>query len=71
MNAPDVNRAILRMHIAAIEAKYPIKILGMLPRDKVESEIAYLTIALEKTAGPDEREAWDWLMDAVTQFYAK
>ena len=25
MNAPDINRSILRMHIASIEAKYPIK----------------------------------------------
>jgi hypothetical protein len=32
MNAPDINRSILRMHIAAIEAKYPIKIVGLLPR---------------------------------------
>lgn len=32
MNAPDLNRSILRMHVAAIEAKYPIKILGLLPR---------------------------------------
>jgi predicted nucleotidyltransferase len=32
MNVPDINRSILRMHIAAIEAKYPIKIVGLLPR---------------------------------------
>jgi predicted nucleotidyltransferase len=32
MNAPDINRSILRMHIAAIEQKYPIKIVGLLPR---------------------------------------
>ncbi|MPZ55740.1 MAG: hypothetical protein GEU91_04420 [Rhizobiales bacterium] len=32
MNAPDINRSILRMHVAAIEAKHPIKILGLLPR---------------------------------------
>lgn len=32
MNVPDINRSILRMHIAAIEAKHPIKILGLLPR---------------------------------------
>jgi predicted nucleotidyltransferase len=32
MNAPDINRSILRMHIAAIEAKYPIRIVGLLPR---------------------------------------
>jgi len=35
MNAPDVNRSILRMHIAAIEAKHPLKILGLLPRGSV------------------------------------
>jgi predicted nucleotidyltransferase len=35
MNVPDVNRSILRMHIAAIEAKYPLKILGLLPRGSV------------------------------------
>jgi hypothetical protein len=32
MNAPDINRSILRMHIAAVEAKYPLKILGLLPQ---------------------------------------
>ena len=35
MNVPDINRSILRMHIAAIEAKHPIKILGLLPRGSV------------------------------------
>ena len=35
MNVPDINRSILRMHVAAIEAKYPIKIIGVLPRGSV------------------------------------
>jgi predicted nucleotidyltransferase len=35
MNAPDINRNILRYHIATIEAKYPIKIVGLLPRGSV------------------------------------
>jgi predicted nucleotidyltransferase len=35
MNAPDINRNILRMHIATIEAKHPIKIIGLLPRGSV------------------------------------
>lgn len=35
MNAPDINRSILRMHIASIEAKYPIKIIGLPPRGSV------------------------------------
>jgi hypothetical protein len=35
MNAPDINRSILRMHVEAIEAKYPLKIVGLLPRGSV------------------------------------
>jgi predicted nucleotidyltransferase len=35
MNAPDINRSILRMHVAAIEAKHPIKIVGLLPRGSI------------------------------------
>jgi hypothetical protein len=43
----------------------------MLPREKVESEIAYLSIAIDKTAGPSEQQAWQWLMEAVDVFYAR
>jgi predicted nucleotidyltransferase len=32
MNIPNINRSILRFHIAAIEAKHPIRIVGLLPR---------------------------------------
>jgi predicted nucleotidyltransferase len=32
MNVPIINRSILRMHVAAIEAKHPVKIIGLLPR---------------------------------------
>ena len=35
MNIPIPNRSILRMHVAAIEEKYPIKIIGLLPRGSV------------------------------------
>jgi hypothetical protein len=35
MNVPDINRSILRMHVAAIEAKHPIKFVGLLPRGSV------------------------------------
>lgn len=35
MNAPDINRSVLRMHVAAIEAKHPIKFIGLLPRGSV------------------------------------
>jgi hypothetical protein len=63
---PGHNRA----QAAVIEAAVLVSRLFMLPREKVDQEIAYLRIAVDKTAGPREREAWDWLMQAVAEFYA-
>jgi len=48
-----------------VEAAILTSRLDMLPRDKIMSEIAYLKIAIDKTAGPEEREAWEWLMDKI------
>jgi hypothetical protein len=64
-------RGLNRAKAAVLEAAILVSRLSMLPRERIESEIAYLKIAVEKTAGPEEREAWDWLMEAVTQFYAQ
>jgi hypothetical protein len=33
------------------------------------SHFAYTGIAIEKTAGPREREAWTWLLDAVAAWH--
>lgn len=54
-----------RAQAAVIEAAILVSRLDMLPREKVEQEIAYLEIAVGKTAGPGEQEAWQWLMDRV------
>lgn len=32
--------------------------------------MTYLQIAIDKTAGPEEREAWEWLRAAVAQHRA-
>jgi hypothetical protein len=40
----------------------------MLPREKVESELAYLAIAIGRTAGADEQEAWDWLIEKIRAY---
>jgi hypothetical protein len=64
-------RGLNRAKAAVLEAAILVSRLPMLPREKVEVEIAYLQIAIDKTAGPEEREAWDWLTEAVTQFYVK
>lgn len=54
-----------RAQAAVIEAAILVSRLHMLPADKVEREIEYLRIAVDKTAGGREREAWDWLMGAL------
>jgi len=40
----------------------------MLPREKIDSELAYLETAVTKTAGPAEQEAWDWLMEKIRAY---
>jgi uncharacterized protein len=59
-----------RAQAAVIEAAILVSRLEMLPRDKIEKEIAYLQIAVGKTAGAAEQEAWQWLMDRVEARYS-
>ncbi len=54
-----------RAQAAVIEGAVLVSRLGMLPPEKVERELAYLQIAIDKTAGPGEHEAWGWLREAV------
>jgi uncharacterized protein len=60
-----------RAQAAVIEAAILVSRLGMLPRDKVEGEMAYLELAVTKTASTAEEEAWSWLKQAIAEFYAK
>ena len=59
-----------RAKAAVIEAAILVSRLHMLPREKIEAEVAYLGIAVAKTAGAHEAEAWSWLMDAIGAHYA-
>jgi hypothetical protein len=59
-----------RAKAAVVELAILVSRLGMLPRDKIETEIAYLTIAVEKTGGEEEKEAWDWLIERVTEHFS-
>jgi hypothetical protein len=54
---------------AVIEAAILASRLHMLPREKVERELGYLQIALEKTAGPREHEAWRLLIEKIEDHY--
>ena len=50
---------------AVIELAVLTTRLNMLPAEKIEAELAYLEIAISKTAGPREAEAWGWLMEKI------
>ena len=63
---PGFNRA----QAAVIEGAVLASRLHLLPREKVDSEMAYLQIAIDKTAGPPELEAWGWLREAVARHQA-
>ena len=54
-----------RAQAAVVEAAILVSRLHMLPAEKIAREIDYLRIAVGKTAGPREWQAWDWLMEAV------
>ena len=54
-----------RAQFAVLEAAILVSRLHMLSPEKIETELAYLHIGLDKTAGPAEREAWGWLMEKI------
>jgi hypothetical protein len=56
---------------AVIEASVLVSRLHMLLPEKIENELKYLLIAMEKTAGEREWQAWKWLMEAIENFRAE
>jgi hypothetical protein len=59
-----------RAQAAVIEAAVLVSRLHMLPPAKVDAEMNYLQIAIDKTAGPEEHEAWGWLTEAIARHRA-
>ncbi|MBN3758194.1 DUF447 family protein [Paraburkholderia sp. Tr-20389] len=59
-----------RAQAAVVEGAILVSRLFMLPAEKIDHEMAYLQIAIDKTAGPYERVAWDWITQAVDHFRA-
>ena len=57
-----------RAEAAVLELAVLTTRLAMLPPEKIDAELAYLEIAISKTAGPRELEAWGWLMERITAF---
>lgn len=56
-------RGFNRAQAAVIEAAVLVTRLHMLSAEKIESELKYLEIAIAKTSGPREEEAWGWLVE--------
>ncbi|NOV28771.1 DUF447 domain-containing protein [Methylomonas sp. ZR1] len=56
-----------RAQYSVLEAAILISRLDRLPGEKIQAELDYLRIGLDKTAGERERQAWDWLMAAIEQ----
>ena len=59
-----------RAQAAVIEAAILASRLHLLPRDKIEREIAALEIVVGKTAGPNEQTAWNWLRGKFDAHFA-
>lgn len=63
-------RGFNRAQAAVLEAAVLVSRLHMLPPEKIASEIKYLTIAIDKTAGEREQQAWDWLIERIENYNA-
>jgi hypothetical protein len=59
-----------RAQAAVIEGAVLVSRLRMLPADKIDTESAYLQIAIDKTGGLIEREAWSWLKATIADYRA-
>jgi hypothetical protein len=64
-------RGFNRAQAAVIEAAILVSRLHVLPKEKIDSEMEYLSVAIAKTAGPRELEAWGWLKAKIVQFRAE
>lgn len=58
-----------RAQAAVIELSVLVSRLHLLPKEKILAERAYLQIAIDKTAGARETEAWRWLTEKIDCFY--
>ena len=61
------NLGLNRAQAAVVEGAVLVSRLHMLAPEKIDAELAYLRIAIDKTAGPSELEAWGWLDSALRQ----
>ena len=63
-------RGMNRAQAAVVEGAVLVSRLHMLPIEKIDSEMRYLQIAIDKTADVAELEAWGWLQEAIARHRA-
>lgn len=59
-----------RAQAAVIELAVLVSRLKRLPMEKIKEEMQYLQIAIDKTAGERELQAWNWLIEVVSNHEA-
>lgn len=57
-----------RAQAAVLEAAILVSRLHMLSNEKIDQELDYLMIAIDKTAGENEKVAWQWLIEKIEVF---
>lgn len=62
-------RGFNRAQAAVLEAAILVSRLSRLSKEKINQEVAYLSIAIDKTAGENEKIAWQWLMKKIKDYY--
>jgi hypothetical protein len=67
----DDQRPVLRMAVVHEADHAPFPGFNRAQAAVVEAEMAYLQIAIDKTAGPHEHEAWGWIVEAVARHRAQ
>lgn len=60
-----------RAQSAVLEAAILVSRLNMLSDEKINQELEYLMIAIDKTAGKNEKIAWQWLMEKIETYREK
>jgi len=59
-----------RAQAAVIEGAVLVSRLHMLSAERIDREMSYLQIAIDKTASAAEHEAWGWLQQAIARHRA-
>ena len=60
-----------RAQFSVIELAVLSTRLGIIDDNKVKEELKYLKIGIDKTAGDNEKEAWDWIENKIQKYFEK